>query len=255
MHIHAIPAFNDNYIWILQPKDSTQCVIVDPGDAQPVMKFLAEHQLTPAALLITHHHHDHTGGIQALTDRYAMPVYGPAEEDISGVTDKLRGGDSLPLTVLNLTFNIIDCPGHTNGHIAFYSAPLLFCGDTLFSAGCGRMFEGTPEQFIKSLRRFKALPDETLVYCAHEYTAANLEFAKAVEPDNQAISSHQQWVAERRQANEITVPSTLRLERKINPFLRCHLFSVQQSAQRYAQTSLADEVEVFACIREWKDNF
>lgn len=255
MHIHAVPAFDDNYIWILQPKNSTQCVIVDPGDAKPVIKFLEEQQLTPAALLITHHHHDHSGGIQALTERYSMPVYGPADEDISGVTHKLRGGDRLPLSVLDMSFSIIDCPGHTSGHIAFYSDPILFCGDTLFSAGCGRMFEGTPAQFVKSLQRFKTLPDDTLIYCAHEYTAANLKFAQAVEPDNQAISEHQQWVAQRRQADEITLPSTLSLEREINPFLRCHLFSVQQSAQQHAQTSLADEVEVFACIRQWKDNF
>ncbi|MGX5913700.1 hydroxyacylglutathione hydrolase [Aliidiomarina sp. Khilg15.8] len=259
MKIHAVPAFDDNYIWIVQAKDSARCLIVDPGQAKPVLEFLQREQLQPEALLITHHHHDHTGGIGEITTAYECPVYGPASETIAGVTHPLHGGDTLTLGAMGLTFDIIDCPGHTAGHIAFYTAqgtdPMLFCGDTLFSAGCGRMFEGNPRQFLASLQRLDELPADTRVYCAHEYTQANLNFACAVEPDNAAAHQHLQKVRELRAAEQITLPSTLALEREINPFLRCHLHSVQQAAEQHCQTELGDAVDVFACVRKWKDSF
>lgn len=259
MKIHAVPAFDDNYIWILQAKDSASCVIVDPGQAKPVLEFLQRENLQPAAVLITHHHHDHTGGISGITSSFDCPVYGPATESIAGVTHPLQGGDTLTLSDVDLTFDVIDCPGHTAGHIAYYSesneAPMLFCGDTLFSAGCGRMFEGNPRQFLASLQRLNQLPGDTQVYCAHEYTEANLRFSCCVEPGNQAAQQHLQRVKKLRADDQITLPSTLALEREINPFLRCHLHSVHQAAEKHCQTGLGDTIETFACIRKWKDSF
>lgn len=259
MKIHAVPAFDDNYIWIVQAKDSARCLIVDPGQAKPVLEFLQREQLQPEALLITHHHHDHSGGIEAICAAYDCPVYGPASETIAGVTHPLQGGDSVTFADMDLEFAVIDCPGHTAGHIAFFAEaddkPVLFCGDTLFSAGCGRMFEGNPRQFLASLQRLDKLPAETRVYCAHEYTEANLKFACSVEPDNKAVQEHLKKVTSLRAAAQITLPSTLALERDINPFLRCHLHSVRQSAEQHCQTELADTVDVFACIRKWKDSF
>jgi hydroxyacylglutathione hydrolase len=259
MNIHAVPAFDDNYIWILQAKDSARCLIVDPGEAKPVLAFLQQHELQPAGILITHHHHDHTGGINQLVAAYDCPVYGPATESVEGVTHTLRGGEQLDVTAVNMKFDVIDCPGHTAGHIAFYTEdaaePMLFCGDTLFSAGCGRMFEGNPRQFLASLQRLNQLPETTRVYCAHEYTEANLNFASAVEPDNKAVQQRLQQVRDLRAANQITLPSTLAVEREINPFLRCHLHNVKQAAERHCQTGLGDTIEVFACVRKWKDSF
>ncbi|RUO28828.1 hydroxyacylglutathione hydrolase [Aliidiomarina sedimenti] len=254
MQLHAIRAFDDNYIWLIDASDDKHCAVVDPGQAAPVLEYLDKHQLTLSAILITHHHHDHTGGIDELVARFDCPVFGP-HNSIAGITHRLEDGDTIKVPDLPLELAVLACPGHTLDHIAFYAEPWLFCGDTLFSAGCGRMFEGEPNQFFSSLQRFRQLPEDTLVYCAHEYTAANLAFAKAVEPDNRMLDKHSQWVQKKRQQDMPTLPSTLALEAEINPFLRCHLQSVKDAAQIHAQTSLSDPVEVFACLRNWKDNF
>lgn len=253
LHIQAIPAFNDNYIWVIH--NDTHCVVVDPGQAEGVLSFVQQHQLTIAAILVTHHHNDHCGGVNQLKAATQCSVYGPANSAIDGITQACREGDEVRIDTLALVFKVIECPGHTLDHIAFYAQPWLFCGDTLFSAGCGRMFEGTPSQFMQSLAKFAELPADTQIYCAHEYTQANLAFAAVVEPDNQAIREHQQRVAALRKQGLPSLPSVLTTELAINPFLRCAKQSVKDSAQTRAQTSLNDINDVFACIRYWKDNF
>ncbi|MCC5880343.1 MAG: hydroxyacylglutathione hydrolase [Idiomarina sp.] len=253
MHIHAVSAFDDNYIWIIH--DSHHCVVIDPGQAEGVIEFVSQHQLSIAAILVTHHHHDHTGGVKALRQLTDCPVYGPDNPTISELTHRVGDADNVNIPSLGLDFSVLACPGHTLDHIAFYAAPWLFCGDTLFSAGCGRMFEGQPQQFWHSLEYLSALPDDTLVYCAHEYTEANLNFAAAVEPDNHAITTYLAEVKKKREDGQITLPSTLALEFNVNPFLRCRMQSVKDAAQQRAQTSLTDPADVFACIRHWKDSF
>lgn len=251
-----VPAFEDNYIWLIRGRSAGQVALVDPGDAAPVLAALSRLDLTPVAILCTHHHGDHTGGIEELKRRFPdMPVYGPGDENIAGITHALRDGERLDLPVLGLRFEILAVPGHTRGHIAYYGHGWLFCGDTLFSAGCGRLFEGTPEQMQRSLARLGALPGDTLVYCAHEYTRANLRFAQAVEPDNPAIQRYRGEVDERRARGEPTVPSTIALERAINPFLRWDSPAVRRAAENRAGTALTDDISVFAAIRRWKDSF
>ena len=251
MQIVPIPAFNDNYIWLMH--DGRQALVVDPGDAQPVLDFIAQHDLTLAAVLITHHHADHTGGLPALSGR--CPVYGPAGERIDGVTDPLRDGDRIHVAALGVDFDILDVPGHTLGHIAYVGPALVFCGDTLFSAGCGRLFEGTPAQMRDSLAKLAALPDETRVYCTHEYTLANLAFARAAEPDNPARDA---WAAEcerLRAEGRPTLPSTIGRERAINPFLRVAQPSVIEGLSGYVGHVPKDPAHAFAALREWKNNF
>lgn len=251
MYTEAVSAFDDNYIWVI--RDDTVCIVIDPGDATPVLDYIQRHQLSLSAILITHHHHDHTGGITELVAAFDCPVYGPDNPSIKGITHPVTDGGRVQLQAPELTFEVIACPGHTLDHIAFYCKPWLFCGDTLFSAGCGRMFEGQPAQFWQSLQRLTALPADTEVYCAHEYTAANLKFAKLVEPDNKMIDEHMDWVQKKRQRNEKTLPTTIALEAQINPFLRCHLQTIKDAAQHHAQTSLTEPAEVFACLRHWKN--
>lgn len=253
LQIQAIPAFDDNYIWVIH--NDTHCVVVDPGQADGVLNFVRDHQLTIAAILVTHHHYDHCGGVNELNAASPCVVYGPDNPKIEGITHACREGDSVQINALNLEFKVIECPGHTLDHIAFYAQPWLFCGDTLFSAGCGRMFEGSPSQFMQSLTKLAALPEDTQIYCGHEYTQANLTFAAAVEPDNQAIRDYQQRVAALRKQGLPSLPNVLTTELAINPFLRCAKQSVKDSAQTRAQTSLNDINDVFACIRYWKDNF
>ncbi|OGI46346.1 MAG: hydroxyacylglutathione hydrolase [Candidatus Muproteobacteria bacterium RBG_16_65_34] len=249
-----VPAFEDNYIWLIRGAPG-QVAIVDPGDAGPVLDFLARERLTPAAILCTHHHGDHVGGVQDLLRRHAIPVYGPARERIPGLTHPLAEGDRVRLPELALEFAVLDVPGHTHGHIAYYGAGMLFCGDTLFSAGCGRLFEGTAEEMYRSLTKLAALPPDTLVYCAHEYTAANLRFAIAVEPDNAEIRAYQREISERRARGEPSLPSTIGRERRINPFLRAAEASVRRAAERHGGRRLAENVNVFAELRRWKDDF
>lgn len=250
-----VRAFKDNYIWIVRGDSADQVAIIDPGDADPVLAFLQAQHLRPAAIICTHHHGDHVGGVAALLDKYSIPVYGPAHERISGVTQPVREGDTVRLAPLNLELRVLDIPGHTAGHVAFVGAGVLFCGDTLFSAGCGRLFEGTAAQMYASLAKLAALPDDTLVYCGHEYTAANLRFALTVEPENTAARAYLTKCQGQRAAHQPTLPSQLALERRVNPFLRTAEATVRRSAEHFSGTGLGSEVAVFAALRRWKDDF
>lgn len=255
IQVHALPAFTDNYLWTLvRGKDA---VVVDPGDAAVVQSFLDEHDLQLRAIVITHHHPDHTGGLQRLRERWPVPVYGPRAEEnkIKGLTQRLDDGDVIEL--LGESYTVLAVPGHTLGHIALYSAQgaRLLCGDTLFSAGCGRLFEGTPEQMHHSLSRLAALPDDTAVCCTHEYTAANLRFALAVEPDNPALQARDAEVAALRAAGQPSLPSSIGAEKRFNPFLRSAVPAVRAAAERQAGSALPDEIQVFATLRRWKDGF
>jgi hydroxyacylglutathione hydrolase len=256
MNLIPLPAFQDNYLWLLH--DGQRALVVDPGDADPVRKFLAEHGLQLHAILVTHHHADHVGGVDALREETGAQVWGPARERIPEPVTRLSQGDAIE--VLGLRFEIFDVPGHTAGHIAYYcadfeGAPLLFCGDTLFSGGCGRLFEGTPAQMFDSLSRLAALPGETRVCCTHEYTLSNLKFATAVESGNIQLNHYRQQCEERRSRGEPTLPSTIGLERGVNPFLRTGQPAVARAAHDHAGADEADPVAVFAALRQWKNEF
>ncbi len=233
--------------------------VVDPGDAAPVIAWLEREGVAPCAILATHHHGDHVGGIPALLARWPVPVFGPAREKIPGRTQALSGADRIFVPGIDATFDVIDVPGHTAGHIALFGefggGPVLFCGDTLFTGGCGRLFEGTPEQMWSSLTALAALPAETRVYCGHEYTIANLRFALAVEPGSAQLEERNGRELAKRSRNEPTVPSTMGVERATNPFLRAHLPAVKAAAAAHAGHALADDVASFAALREWKDGF
>ena len=248
--ILLIPAFKDNYIWLLV-RDG-RAAVVDPGDAAPVMAQLEALQLRLETILITHHHADHQGGVAELVARWHPRVFGPAEESITGCTDPLSGGETID--VLGERVAVLPVGGHTRGHIAYYVPGVLFCGDTLFGAGCGRLFEGTPAQMSASLGRLAALPDDTLVYCAHEYTEANLRFALDVEPDNAALRARVERVAALRAAGRSSVPSTLGEEKATNPFLRCSEPAVVEAALAHAAVDTS-QVAIFAAIRGWRNNF
>jgi hydroxyacylglutathione hydrolase len=258
IQIDALPAFSDNYIWLLQDPSSKSCAVVDPGDAGPVVNWLAQHSdWTLSDILITHHHHDHVGGVIQLKQLTGARVSGPTAESIPARDLALADHDRI--SVLGLEFEVIAVPGHTCGHIAFYhaddSAPLLFCGDTLFAAGCGRLFEGTPAQMHQSLGRLDALPGNTLVYCAHEYTLSNLRFAQAVEPHNVEVAERLTQVTRLRSEGSITLPSNLALERLTNPFIRTGETSVKEKVdERTGRDNLSPE-EIFASLRAWKDTF
>jgi len=252
--LHAC-AFEDNYIWLIRGKSPDRVAIVDPGDADPVLAVLEKQRLEPAAILCTHHHGDHVGGVEDILRHYTVPVYGPAHERIAAVTHRVEEGDHVDLPGLGLRFDVLDVPGHTAGHIAYYGAGMLFCGDTMFSAGCGRLFEGTAEQMVSSLSKFSGLPEATQMYCGHEYTEANLRFALAVEPDNADTRAHRDWARARRAGNQPTLPSTIGLERRINPFLRWGEPAVRVAAENKAGHGLDSAVAVFAAVRRWKDGF
>ena len=256
--ILALPAFDDNYIWLLRADGHV--AVVDPGDAVPVLGHLAQTGDRLCAILATHHHGDHVGGVAELLARFPVPVYGPALENIPGVTHPLSGGEHIELPEINVGFDIITVPGHTRGHIAYYGPSLaehgaVFCGDTLFGAGCGRLFEGTAAQMQASLARLAALPAPTFVYCAHEYTQSNLRFAAAVEPDSIAVQRRSEQVARDRAAGRATVPSRIRLELDTNPFLRWDAPAVRAAAAGRLGHVPADAAEAFAAIREWKNRF
>ncbi len=253
LNIVPVRAFTDNYIWIIH--NHRHAAVVDPGDAGPVLDFLRHEDLQLVAILNTHHHSDHVGGNAALLKEFPVPAYGPAQESIPTVSHPLREGGSVYLAELALTLKVLDIPGHTAGHIAYYGANLLFCGDTLFSCGCGRLFEGTPQQMYSSLQKLAGLPDETQVYCGHEYTLANIHFAMAVEPGNSALSELESAMKGLRERDIPTLPSTVIRERATNPFLRCDQLEVIQSAGCYVGLSLTDPVSVFAAIRNWKNDF
>jgi hydroxyacylglutathione hydrolase len=254
--VYSIPALESNYFWLLQPSPTErEAYILDPGDAAPVLACLKEHQLKLAGIIITHHHWDHTDGIDELLAQYPVPVYGPESARIPQVTTQVKDGDHLRLP--RLTLQVIGVPGHTLDHIAYLytdnQTAQLFCGDSLFAGGCGRMFEGQPEQMLGSLMRLAALPEDTLIYCSHEYTVANLQFALKVEPDNQALQVRLQHEQQKRHQHISTLPSTIAVERRTNPFLRCHLPQVKEAAERHAGIPLTNDAAVFATIRRWKD--
>ena len=248
-----LPAFRDNYIWLLAGAQAA--AVVDPGDAAPVREALEERHLMLAAVLVTHHHVDHMGGAAALALQYGCPVFGPAGETIEAVTEPLREGQQADIPRLETCFKVLEIPGHTAGQIAYCGHNIVFCGDTLFSAGCGRLFEGTATQMSRSLAKLSALPDSTAICCGHEYTVANLRFARAVEPGNRDILDYAAEAAELRSRNLPTLPSTLGRERHVNPFLRCGESTVATAARRHAGRELQDPIEVFAVIRSWKDTF
>lgn len=257
MNIIPLPAFRDNYIWLIH--DGRHAVVVDPGDAQPVEDFLVANTLALVGVLITHHHPDHVGGLAALLARRKLPVFGPANEAIAGVSHPLAEGDTALINELNLAFAVLDVPGHTAGHIAYYAAApapgALFCGDTLFSAGCGRLFEGTPAQLANSLAKFAALPDETRVYCTHEYTLSNLAFARAAEPGNAVRDAYATQCEALRTAHKPTLPSTIGREKAVNPFLRCAEPGVIGTVAAHTGNAPGDPVACLAALRAWKDVF
>ncbi len=256
MNLIALPAFTDNYIWMLH--DGRGALVVDPGESTPVIAALDAQRLTLVAILVTHHHADHVGGIDALRPRLRGPVYAPQRERTPQPNVPLSHGETLE--ALGLRFEVIDVPGHTSGHIAYFHAgdanmaPILFCGDTLFSGGCGRLFEGTPADMHGSLRRLAALPGTTRVCCAHEYTLSNLKFARAVEPANAALRKYSDWCEATRAAGQPTLPSSVALERDINPFMRCDQTTVAQSALAHGAAS-DEPVAVLAALRQWKNDF
>lgn len=256
MKLIPLPAFTDNYIWLLH--DDHHALVVDPGDAAVVMSWLAQNpHIQLDTILVTHHHADHTGGLRALTEQTAAKVYGPAMEVMPLPVEGLQGGDTLPWQ--GLSFDVIEVPGHTAGHIAFWAdipgqSPVLFCGDTLFSGGCGRLFEGTPAQMLDSLDRLAALPEDTQVCPAHEYTLSNLKFALAVDPSNAALTAYHQVCTQLRLKALPTLPSRISTEQAINPFLRSRSLAVSTAVQG-RDPQAQDEVSTFAALRAWKNEF
>ncbi|QDL54868.1 hydroxyacylglutathione hydrolase [Rhodoferax aquaticus] len=255
MKLIPLPAFDDNYIWMLH--DGQGALVVDPGDAQPVLEALAHHALQLAGILVTHHHADHTGGVNTLRDATGAQVFGPAHERMPEPLRRLSADDRVEL--LGCAFKVLDVPGHTAGHIAYYSEdvnghPLVFCGDTLFSGGCGRLFEGTAQQLNASLTQLAALPDDTVVCCTHEYTLSNLKFALEVEPQNISLQQYQHHCKELRAQGLPTLPSTIALEKCINPFLRCDRAVIQASAHRFDAAAVQRD-GVFATLRQWKNQY
>lgn len=255
LDIMLISILKDNYVWVLVNKDNHSVIIVDPGEAAPVIHFLNDHQLDLKAILITHHHWDHTNGIEEILKFKKVPVYGSATEQISYLTHPLRELDIIDIPEFPLRFQVLAIPGHTAGHIAYYSPGMLFCGDTLFGAGCGRLFEGTAEQMFVSLQKLAALPDDTKVYCGHEYTLNNLRFAAMVEPHNQQIMTRVQNVTELREKNLPSLPSTMKEEKETNPFLRCDVLEIKRSLEKQMDRKLESAVDVFAMLRKSKDEF
>lgn len=253
LQFQAVPAFETNYIWVLH--DEQRCAIVDPGSAAEALEFLDRHGLNLCALLLTHHHADHIGGVDELLARRSVPVWGPKDPRIAQVDHPVSEGDRAEVPELGLAFEVLETPGHTRSHIVFHDPARLLAGDTLFSAGCGRLFEGTPEQMQRSLDKLGPLDDHTELYCAHEYTRDNCRFALEVEPDNTAL---QEWAAEverRRADDRITLPVRLGHERAVNPFLRTREPAVIEAANRREPGTGDDPAAVFGVIRRWKDAF
>lgn len=256
IHVHPIKAFNDNYIWILH--DAAYAIAVDPGISDDVIHFLQTNNLKLIAILVTHHHSDHTGGIGDLRNLFDVPVYGPRSEIIPTVTHRVSEDEEIVIAELGINLMVLDIPGHTLGHIAFYMKHpfhAVFCGDTLFASGCGRVFEGTYAQMYASLNKLSQLPNDTLIYCTHEYTLNNIRFAKYVDPDNLELIRFESLCRQLRAEQKPTLPTRLGLEKAINPFLRCNDSRIIQSAQNHTNQFNNDPVEIFSILRQWKDNF
>lgn len=255
--IHSVSAFQDNYIWLI--RQGSKVAVVDPGDAAPVLDVLASHGLQLVAILLTHHHHDHVGGVKALLEHSRVPVYGPATESLPHCDTALREGDSVPIPELDLAVSVLDVPGHTAGHIAYHGrfsgVPVLFCGDTLFATGCGRLFEGTPAQMHASLNKLAALSADTRVYCAHEYTLSNIRWALAVEPQNAELAEWSRKATSLREAGRPTVPTLLSQELAVNPFLRTAHSDVIAAVCKHVGHPLQEGAAVFGALRAWKDEF
>jgi len=251
MNLTSISAFQDNYIWVLNDKDG-KCLIVDPGEAAPVLEAIENNHWQPQAILLTHHHADHVGGVQALKEKYPnITVYGPQETLRKGATQQVDEGDCLH--ILGIDIHVIATPGHTLGHVSYFTFPYLFCGDTLFSGGCGRLFEGTAQQMYESFQKINALPAETLICCAHEYTESNIRFALSLLPEDSEINSFYRKVKVLRAENQSTLPSTLQTERRVNVFLRTEDPDLQRKAQK--EIHLYQSNDIFAWLRAKKDNF
>jgi hydroxyacylglutathione hydrolase len=255
LSVLPVPAFNDNYLWLIH--DGQYAAAVDPGDATPILAALKAHNLSLVAILLTHHHADHVGGVQNLLQHANIPVFGPSTENIRDVTISLVEGDQAVVPELDLTLDVLDVPGHTSGHIAYVARDRqwLFCGDTLFAGGCGRLFEGTPAQMVSSLAKLTKLPDDTQVYCAHEYTLSNLRFALAAEPGNHALQTRFSAEKEKRDHGLPTVPSYIGLEKATNPFLRYREKEIIHGLQSHGRLTGDDPISAFAALREWKNNF
>lgn len=251
----AVPAFQDNYLWLIH--DGKHAAVVDPGDAAPVLAALNAHKLALAAILLTHHHADHVGGVPELLKSFHVPVFGPRHEAIPQITCPLSEGDSATIPELGLTLSVLDVPGHTRSHIAYVARemPWLFCGDTLFAGGCGRLFEGTPEQMVASLNKLAALPDATQVYCAHEYTLANLRFAREVDPGNILLIERIRIEQAKRDAGQPTVPSTIGLEKATNPFLRYRESAIAEHLIASGHLTAKEPIAVFAALRQLKNTY
>ena len=250
-----VPAFQDNYLWVIH--DGSHAAVVDPGDARPVLAALSAHGLSLHAILLTHHHADHVGGVSELLQHFAVPVYGPRGESIAQITHPLSEGDNITIPKLGLGLRVLDVPGHTRGHIAYFSAAQswLFCGDTLFAGGCGRLFEGTPEQMANSLGKLASLPDSTAVYCAHEYTLSNLRFALEVDPGNEELRTRYPAEQARREQGLPTIPSSIGLEKATNPFLRFRRPEIADHLISSGHLSSREPIAVFAALREWKNSY
>jgi len=256
LQVTPVKAFSDNYIWLAHcPQDPARVAVVDPGESKPVLSALAEHGLRLAAVMVTHHHPDHVGGIHGLLTQFRVPVYGPASEKIPARSVALAHQDRVQVPGTALAFEVLEVPGHTAGHIAYYGHGAVFCGDTLFVGGCGRLFEGSPAQMTHSLGLLAALPGDTAVYCAHEYTLSNLRFARAADAQNAELARFEDEARELRRQGRPTVPSTIAREKQINPFLRCRETAIKRSAEARVGHPLNDETEVFATVRAWKDAF
>jgi hydroxyacylglutathione hydrolase len=254
-NIHPISALKDNYIWLIIDNTARSAFAVDPGDAKPVITYLETHQLKLAGILITHHHWDHTNGINELLDYCTAPVYGASREKVQPITNLVQDHDIINVMNTDLKLQVLAIPGHTLDHVAYYGGGIIFSGDTLFAAGCGRIFEGTPEQMFHSLQKIAALPVDTKLYCGHEYTLSNLQFAHHVEPSNKKISERIAAVTQLRNNGQPSLPSLLDEERTTNPFLRCDRAEIIGNVEKYAGIVLQTPLEVFTWLRRWKNNF